>query len=144
MAKANKDILKSYETLQLHAYNDGTGVWTIGWGHTGPEVKPGLVWTPEQADEQLDKDFLSYEQGVEKMLAKPMSQQQFDAVVDMAYNTGLGGAAAVIKKFNAGDMLGAIMEFAEWDEANFGQGLRPSQGLVRRRTRELARFCLGL
>lgn len=44
------------ESLRLVAYLDSGGVWTIGWGHTGPEVHRGLVWTREQAAEALKKD----------------------------------------------------------------------------------------
>jgi lysozyme len=44
------------EGLRLTAYPDAVGVWTIGWGHTGPEVHEGLVWTREQAVEALKKD----------------------------------------------------------------------------------------
>ena len=44
------------EGLRLEAYLDSGGVPTIGWGHTGPEVHEGLVWTREQAVEALKKD----------------------------------------------------------------------------------------
>ena len=32
-------IVKEFEGLRLTAYQDSVGVWTIGYGHTGPEVK---------------------------------------------------------------------------------------------------------
>ncbi len=44
------------EELRLIAYRDSGGVWTIGWGHTGPEVHEGLVWTRAQAEAALKKD----------------------------------------------------------------------------------------
>jgi lysozyme len=44
------------EGLRLVAYRDSGGVWTIGWGHTGPEVCEGLVWTREQAVAALECD----------------------------------------------------------------------------------------
>jgi lysozyme len=44
------------EGLRLEAYQDSGGVWTIGWGHTGPEVHAGLVWTREQCVEALQSD----------------------------------------------------------------------------------------
>ena len=77
-------VLHHYESCKLKAYPDpATGglPWTIGWGHTGPEVKPGLVWTQEQADaafaERLAKEF---EPGVSDMV-HTASQNQFDAMV---------------------------------------------------------------
>lgn len=48
------------EGRRLTAYPDpvsGGAPYTIGIGHTGPEVKPGLVWNDDQVDfaYQLDK-----------------------------------------------------------------------------------------
>lgn len=45
--------LKREEGVDLHAYQDQGGVWTIGYGHTGPEVHAGLVWTLAQAEAAL-------------------------------------------------------------------------------------------
>jgi len=53
---------KGYEQTKLEeekrnvAYLDPVGIWTIGYGHTGPEVVEGLVWTDEQCDEALKRD----------------------------------------------------------------------------------------
>ena len=52
--------LKVDEGLRLVAYKDTEGVWTIGYGHTGPEVKPGLVWTEAQAEAALVDDVLEH------------------------------------------------------------------------------------
>ncbi len=49
-------LTEQFESCRLTAYPDVKSVWTIGWGHTGPEVVPGLVWTQERADAQLLKD----------------------------------------------------------------------------------------
>ena len=49
-------MTKSEEGLRLTAYKDSGGVWTIGWGHTGPDVHEGLVWTREQAEEAFQRD----------------------------------------------------------------------------------------
>lgn len=53
-------ILLADEGDKLTAYPDPLtkgAPWTIGIGHTGPEVHPGLVWTQQQVDfaHQLDK-----------------------------------------------------------------------------------------
>lgn len=50
------NLTMTSEALRLVAYTDAVGVWTIGWGHTGPDVYEGLVWTREQAIEALKKD----------------------------------------------------------------------------------------
>lgn len=48
--------LKTDEGLRLEAYQDTLGNWTIGYGHTGPDVTPGLKWTQEQAEKALRDD----------------------------------------------------------------------------------------
>jgi len=42
-------LTKEFEGLRLVAYQDSVGVWTIGYGHTGPDVRVGLTITEEQA-----------------------------------------------------------------------------------------------
>jgi lysozyme len=59
MARDLRSMLQREESCVLTAYPDPVShgdPWTIGWGHTGPDVHPGLVWTQEQADSQLDTD----------------------------------------------------------------------------------------
>ena len=38
------------------AYRDTLGIWTIGVGHTGPEVREGLTWSDALVDQTLDDD----------------------------------------------------------------------------------------
>lgn len=50
------------EHCVLHSYPDSLGRWTIGWGHLilpPPSSDPGLVWTQQQADDQLTADLES-------------------------------------------------------------------------------------
>src|SRR5574341_384163 len=120
-------VLQYFEDCELEAYPDpGTKgpPWTIGWGHTGPDVVPGLAWTRERADEVLlDVDLPPREQAVEQMATVPMTQGQFDGLVDFAYNKGIG-------------TLGAAQEFAKWDKA----GGKSMHGLRRRAAAERALF----
>lgn len=53
------EMTESDEGLRTTAYQDDGGVWTIGWGHTGPEVHKGLVWTREQCVAALKADLES-------------------------------------------------------------------------------------
>ena len=68
----------------LHAYNDGTGTWTIGVGHTSaaglPHVYPGMVITPEQSDAILASDLASVEADINHHVNTPLNQNQFDAL----------------------------------------------------------------
>lgn len=55
-SNAGMEVTTTDEGLRLKAYQDSGGVWTIGWGHTGPEVVEGLIWTREQCVEALKCD----------------------------------------------------------------------------------------
>jgi lysozyme len=65
-------------------------------------------------------------------------QNQFDALLSFAYNLGLGNLqrSTLLKQVNAGDLAGAVREFAKWTKAK-GVEL---PGLVRRRTAQRALF----
>jgi lysozyme len=83
-------IVKASEGLSLHAYLDAAGVWTIGWGHTGPEVVEGLQWTQEQADMQLAADLaIAFEQ-MAALVNVSLTQGQLDALTDFTFNMGAG------------------------------------------------------
>lgn len=149
LSNNGKKLIKSFEKLELIAYPDpGTGgaPWTIGWGHTGPEVVPGLVWTPAQADAAFDRDVAQFERDVTSLVKVPVNQNQFDALVSFAFNTGSDidadtiaeglGDSTLLKKLNAGDYDGAANEFLKWNKS----GGRVMNGLTRRRNAERTLF----
>lgn len=134
-------VLKHFESCSLSAYPDpasGGAPWTIGWGHTGKEVVPGLVWTQAAADSQLLADLASREMTVSCAVTKNVTQGQFDALVDFVYNVGAGNfeSSTLLKMVNAGDADGAIAQFSRWNRA----GGTPMRGLTRRRAAEAALF----
>ncbi|TNI12687.1 lysozyme [Aeromonas veronii] len=143
-------VMHHFENCELTAYPDPGSKngepWTIGWGHTGPEVKPGLVWTQDQADAAFLEDLRRFERDIEKLVTVPLTQGQFDALVSFAYNVGADidadtiaeglGDSTLLRKLNAGDYEGAAQEFKKWNK-NDGQVMR---GLVRRRAAEEALF----
>ena len=49
-------LIRVFEGIRLTAYQDSGGVWTVGFGHTGPEVVQGYTVTADQAAELLAKD----------------------------------------------------------------------------------------
>ena len=125
---------------RFEAYPDpGTGAdpWTIGWGSTGPDIKPGLIWTQAQCDERFLKDLGRFVRGVARAIGDaPTTQAQFDAMVSFHYNTGAISKATLTKKHLAGDRAGAAAEFAKWVNA----GGRKLTGLVKRRAEEAALY----
>ena len=46
-------LTEQFEGCRLTAYQDQVGVWTIGYGHTGTDVTPGLTITQQQAEAGL-------------------------------------------------------------------------------------------
>lgn len=137
-SKQGLDLTKGFESCRLVAYRDIKGVLTIGWGHTGPEVVEGLVWSQNQADSQLVMDTLHATNVVNRMVTTPLSQNEFDAVVDLVFNIGSGNfeGSTMLKLLNAGDFANAANEFAKWDHAS-GQVVA---GLLRRRIAEEQEF----
>ena len=136
-------VLKDFEGVRLTAYPDpGTGgdPWTIGVGHTGPEVREGMTITASKADELLHKDLARFEAAVNR-LAPKTNQAEFDALVSFAFNVGEGNLASstLLRKHNAGDYDGAAAQFAVWNKAA-GKVL---PGLIKRRAAE-ARMYKGL
>lgn len=149
LSPTGKALIQYFETCSLKAYPDpGTGgePWTIGWGHTGREVRPGLVWTQEQCDAQFDIDVAHFERDVESLVKVGIDQGHFDALVSFAYNVGSDidaddiaeglGDSTLLRKLNAGDYDGAALEFPKWCRA----GGKVLLGLKRRRWAEQALF----
>jgi lysozyme len=131
-------LTKLFEGLRLTAYQDQGGVWTIGYGHTGPGVQAGLVITEAQADIFLQADVARAVTAVNLLVTAAISQGQFDALVDFAFNLGSSSLAhsTLLKQVNAGDFAGAAQSFLLWD--HIGKKVNP--GLLRRRTAEVAMF----
>lgn len=126
-------LIKQFEGCELRAYRDPVGVLTIGYGHTGPDVKPGMTITQDQADALLRKDVARFEKAVAGM-AKVATDNQFDALVSFAYNLGEEALrrSTLLRKHNEGDYAGAKAEFARWVNA----GGKKLNGLVKRRAEE--------
>lgn len=135
------DLIKSFEGLELIAYPDpGTGgdPWTIGWGHTGSEVVPGLVITLAQAEQILQSDIQRFEPRLNALLKVSANQNQWDALMSFIYNLGAGNLASstLLKLLNAGDFAGAADQFLRWNKA--AGNVLP--GLTARRAAERALF----
>lgn len=115
--------------------------WTIGWGHTGPEVHYGLVWTQEQCDVQLLADMRKSEANVREEVKIPLTREEFIALCDFDFNIGNAAfdTSTLLRRLNAGDIDGAIAEFAKWNKA----GGHVLAGLVKRRDAERLLFQLG-
>jgi lysozyme len=128
------DLIKRNEGCELTAYRDSVGVLTIGYGHTGPDVTEGLRITQQQAEALLRQDLEKFQDGIDDVVTGDASDNQFGAMVSLAFNIGLGHfkTSSVLRDHNAGDHQAAADAFLLWNKAG-GQVL---PGLDRRRHEE--------
>lgn len=142
---AGRAAISRREGNELKAYKDSVGVLTIGVGHTSaagaPKVTSGMKITPAQSDEILSRDLAKFETVVNSAVKVPLSQNQFDALVSLAFNIG-GGAfrnSTLVKKLNKKDYAGAADSFLSWNRA----GGKVLAGLTNRRKDERKQFLSG-
>jgi len=128
-------LLKSFEGCKLTSYQDQGGVWTIGFGHTGPEVVEGMIFTPEQATMQLEKDLEKFYH-LDQYLTENVNDNQYSALICLAYNIGLRALkySQVLRKVNCEES--PDNEWRGWSHVN---GVE-NKGLLRRREAELKLF----
>lgn len=107
------DQIKQDEGLRLTAYWDPIGkVWTVGYGHTGPDVTEGTVWTLAQAEAALAEDLNTAADEVDRAFpwAESMGVVRWSVLVNMAFNMGLDG----LEEFH---MMLAAAQRGDWVEA---------------------------
>ncbi|MCO5092680.1 lysozyme [Bosea sp. (in: a-proteobacteria)] len=145
VSAAGRKAIASHEGVRLVAYPDpatGGEPWTIGVGHTSaagpPKVAKGMTITAAECDEILSRDLATFEVAVSKAVTAPLNQNQFDALVSLAFNIGAGAFAksTLVKKLNARDYAGAADQFSVWNKA----AGKVMKGLVTRRAAERALF----
>lgn len=139
---AGRKAIAAHEGNRLTAYRCPAGVLTIGVGHTTsagpPAVTPGMRITAQESDEILANDLATFERVVNNAVKAPLMQNQFDALVSLAFNIG-GGAFArstLVKRLNERDYRGAADQFLVWNKG----GGKVLKGLVTRRASERAQF----
>lgn len=140
-------LIKQFEGLKLTAYHDIAGVPTIGYGHTGidvthEDVRNGLTITEREAETILLNDINRFERCVSAAVKQKITQNQFDAMVSLAYNVGCIGFSnsTVLRKLNAGDDHAAANAFLLWNKATIDGKLTEVPGLTRRRKAERELF----
>ena len=134
--------IKEFEGFRGKRYLCPANKSTIGYGHVIVDSERATLWgadlTEEQATKLLMKDLVRFEDAVLAMVAVPLTQGQFDALVSFAYNLGEAKlrSSTLLKLLNAGDYDGARKQINRWVYSN-GKKL---DGLIRRRARETEMF----
>jgi GH24 family phage-related lysozyme (muramidase) len=138
------ELIKQWEGLRLEAYLCPAGVWTIGYGHTGPSVKPGLKITEADAEALLLSDVERFARAVDTWIKVKLSNNQRCALISFTFNVGIGALqeSTLRKRLNNGEdaVKVAMEELPRW---NKGDG-KILEGLVRRRKAEVDLFCRGV
>lgn len=138
LGAAGRTLIQGFETCRLYAYQDPRGIWTIGWGHTGPGVVEYLTCTQAEADEWFSQDVEYAVNVINRTVCVGLTQNQFDALVSFTFNVGVGSEehSTLLVFVNGGNFQGAADQFLRWNHVN---GIVNS-GLTRRRTAERELF----
>lgn len=129
------------------AYNDGTGTWTIGFGHTSaaglPRVYPGMVITTDQADAILGSDLAAVENDINHHVTVTLQQNQFDMLASFDFNTGALDRSGLLQLVNLGitDPVRITNAFCAWRYAHVHGAMVPI--LLGRRQREAKIYLQG-
>lgn len=129
-----------HEGLVLKAYPDpatGGDPWTIGYGHTGPDVKPGKSITKAEALGLLRSDMQIAVRKLYGVLKAPvidgLTDEQYGALLSFAFNVGAKASWTLWKHINAGKLDLVPAEIMRFTRAN-GKVMK---GLVNRRAAEV-------
>lgn len=137
LIQAFESCLKRLPDGRYTTYRCPANVTTIGWGTTAsdvPGLKDGEIWTKTRCDDVFAASLAKYEKAVTSAAdGASLSQNQFDALVSIAYNCGpgvFGGSIGSALRSRNLSSVPALM--ARWNKA----GGKVLKGLVRRREAE--------
>lgn len=137
MRKINKsglNLIKKYEGCRLTSYICPAGVLTIGYGHTGKDVKPNQTISKKKAISLLKKDLARFERHVQSYnYIYEWTDNEFSALVSFAFNIGNIDQLTTYGTRTRSQIRSAMLKYVK---AN-GKTL---QGLVKRRKAELKLF----
>lgn len=140
VSAAGLGTIKYHEGTVQQVYLDPVNIATVCTGHTSTVNKAdvGKQYTVAVCDQLLKQDVFFAEAAVKRLVVKPVTQDQYDALVSFTFNLGptkLKGST-LLRKHNAGDCYGAAAEFSKWVYA----GGKVLPGLVKRRADERALY----
>lgn len=132
------EFIKKVEGCELKAYKCSSGIWTIGYGHTGADIKQGKEISLEKAERYLKNDLIRFCKAVNDLVTVPLTQDQFDALVSFVFNIGIGAFASstLLRLLNQGKYIDAANQFDRWVYS----GGKVSDGLKARRKKEKELF----
>jgi lysozyme len=137
------DLIKTFEGFKAKPYKCPAGVPTIGYGSTFYEDGTKVKLTDAPITEARAMDLLGnvvndFSKQVNKLIKVEVTQHQYDALVDFAYNVGVGNlsSSTLLKKLNAKLYAETAEQFLRWNKA----GGVVLAGLTKRRNAEKELF----
>ena len=136
-SKTALQLVEHFEGCELQAYQDSGGVWTIGYGHT-QNVHQGMKITLQEAELYAQRDLEIAETYVNALVNVPLTQEEFDALVDFVFNLGPESfkKSTMLELLNRGEYQLAAAQFDLWDHC----GGKILAGLLQRRKAEAELF----
>ena len=134
------DIIRESEGLRLQAYRCPSGIWTIGYGHTGKDVQPDSHITEETAEILLAQDVARVERAATRLVRVPLSINQFSAIVSFVFNIGDNRliGTRTLAALNRGRYLEFADRLLQWNMG--GSPIHELPGLTIRRRKERTLF----
>lgn len=140
LSPSGEDLVINHEGNVRVVYLDPVNIPTVCVGHTGTVSRAdvGKRFSEDTCRRLLREDVTTAVAAVRRSVRVPITQNQFDALVSLAFNIGAGAfhSSTLVRKLNAGDYRGAGEQFHRWVYA----GGKRLNGLVKRRADEAALF----
>src|ERR1019366_8356581 len=115
---AGLELMKRAEGFRSRTYTDIAGCETMGFGHMllPAESYPNGI-NVTQAEAILAADVREAEEAVSRLVKVPLTQGQFDALVDFVFNLGSGRLATstLLKDLNRSEFEAAGRQILLWD-----------------------------
>jgi lysozyme len=123
LVNSSLKLIADFESFSAMPYPDAGGE-SVGFGHfILPTDNFTFPMSKNDAYALLDIDATTAARAIKNFVVVPLTQNQYDALVSLTYNIGVGAfkESTLLKKLNAGDYAGAAAQFSVW---------RKSQGKV--------------
>jgi lysozyme len=132
-------VVAIQEGLVLKSYPDPVQIWTACYGHVGPDVQPGRVYTESECVALLHQDLAIADRAVDRAVQVPIASKTKAALISFVFNVGEGNfrKSTLLRMLNAGEIEAACNQLSRWV---YAKGIR-LRGLAKRREVE-RQLCL--
>lgn len=136
LSRRGAKFIASFEGFRATPYRASPSeqYLTIGFGHYGSDVKPGMRWSRRKALRVLRLDAQDAADAVARLVKVPLTQARLDCLVSFVFNVGAGAfeSSSLLRQLNSGHPHRVPAELRRWTKA----GGVELEGLVRRREAE--------